>query len=219
MRGTLYLIRHGATLEEAPKKYKGSIDVPLSEKGIRQMEAVASYLRSAIREDCYVYSSPLSRALRSAEIIGEKLGTKPVVIDEFKERNFGLWEGMTFDDIVRLYPEEFEAWRRDPLRHSPPNGESTLQVSERVKKGLKIIEEDSSRIEALNNEKKFSYIIVAHGGVNRIILCELLGIPLENIFRIEQEHGCINIIEFFDGYPVIKLLNLTLFEGLRPSKF
>jgi len=50
-------------------------------------------------------------------------------------------------------------------------------------------------------------IIVAHGGVNRIILCELLGIPLENIFRIEQEHGAINIIEFHDNYPVVKLVN------------
>jgi alpha-ribazole phosphatase len=48
---------------------------------------------------------------------------------------------------------------------------------------------------------------VAHGGVNRIILCHIMGIPLENIFRIEQDYGAVNIIEFWDKYPVVKLLN------------
>lgn len=218
MAKTLYLIRHGATEGDGLKRYKGSIDVALSEKGVRQIGAVASYLKKLIGEDhCSVYSSPLSRALKSAEIIGERLGIKPVVIEEFRERNFGLWEGMTFDEIVRLYPQEFEAWRADPLKYSPPQGESTLQVRERIIRGFKKIEE----LNAHNPSRitDHSIIIVAHGGVNRIILCEFLGIPLENIFRIEQDFGCINIIEFYDDYPgsfpVIKLLNFTIDEMQR----
>lgn len=214
MAKTLYLIRHGATESDGIKRYKGSIDVPLSENGIRQMKAVASYLKNLLEEDlpCSIYSSPLSRALRSAEIIGERFGIKPVVVEEFKERNFGIWEGMAFDEIVKLYPREFEAWKADPLKHSPPQGESTLQVRERVMRGLKRIEELNTRHPSENPEH--SIIIVAHGGVNRVILCELLNIPLQNIFRIEQDFGCINVIVFYDDppalYPVVKLLNLTL---------
>ena len=49
--------------------------------------------------------------------------------------------------------------------------------------------------------------IVAHGGINRVILCELLGIPLENIFRIEQDFAAMNLIEFYDRYPIAKLIN------------
>jgi len=49
--------------------------------------------------------------------------------------------------------------------------------------------------------------ITAHGGVNRIILCHVMGIPLENIFRIEQDFAAVNIIEFWEKYPVVKLLN------------
>ncbi|MFN3739804.1 MAG: alpha-ribazole phosphatase [Thermodesulfovibrionales bacterium] len=203
MAKTLYLIRHGATEGNGQKRYKGTIDVPLSERGIRQIEKMASYLYETLqcKENPIpaLYSSPLSRAYKSAEIIGEKFGLKPAVIEEFKERNFGLWEGMTFDEIISSYPQEFEAWKVDPLKYSPPQGESTLQVRDRVIRGFK-------KIEALTH----CIIIVAHGGVNRIILCELLGIPLENIFRIEQDYGCLNIIEFYDHYPVVKLLNFTI---------
>lgn len=222
MAKILYLIRHGATVGSGLMRYKGSMDVPLSEKGIRQMQEVATYLYHKIAQvgdrHLYLYSSPLSRALKSAEIIGEKLGIRPVIMEEFRERNFGLWEGMTFDEIMNSYPQEFEAWKRDPLKYSPPQGESTLQVRERVIKGLKGIYKGN-----LNHLTDYSIILVAHGGVNRIILCELLGIPLENIFRIEQGYGCLNVTEFYDDYPlkeraplefpglpVVKLLNFTI---------
>ncbi|MCX7794301.1 MAG: histidine phosphatase family protein [Thermodesulfovibrionales bacterium] len=219
---TLYIIRHGVTEGDGIKRYKGSMDVLLSERGIRQMERVAFYLRSVIAEQNLVlYSSPLKRALKSAEIIGKEFGLTPVVIEELKERNFGLWEGMSYEEIMMTYPEEFEAWRSNPLRYSPPGGESTIEVRDRVMKGLKKIEQHSRALEQQLNMKNnnpasnvsgisTSSIIVAHGGVNRVILCEILGIPLENIFRIEQEHACINVIQFHDGYPVVKLLNFTL---------
>lgn len=197
----IYLLRHGET--EGPKKvYKGHIDVPLSKIGEKQVEQVARFLKEYSRkyelksELCY--SSPLKRAVKTAEILGKSLSLQIKPVQVFKERNFGKWEGLSINDIVSLYPEEFERWRRDPLRFCPPQGESTIQVSKRASDALK---------EILKNHNGSQIFITAHGGINRVILCNILGIPLENIFRIEQEFACVNIIEFYESQPVVKLIN------------
>lgn len=207
---TLYLIRHGETEGGEIRRYKGTIDVPLSEKGVRQMEQVSRYIyqnavynqnseyRTRGTELSAVYCSDLSRAVRSAEIVAEPHSLKPIIVSSLRERNFGLWEGMSFDEIREKYPLEFDAWADNPLEFSPIEGESTLAMRDRVIQAMNEITE---------NHNKENIAIVAHGGVNRIILCHLLGIPLGNIFRIEQDYGALNIIEFWDKGPVIKLLN------------
>lgn len=204
---TLYLVRHGETEGSEVKRYKGSIDVPLSEKGIEQMEQVAKYLNRSYKTYSglkAVYCSPLIRALKSAEIVAEPHGLKPIVIPDLRERSFGIWEGMSFNEIKDKYPEEFEAWAGNPLKYSPVGGESTLEVRDRVIIGLNKILNDH------NSQGARNIAIVAHGGVNRIILCHIMGIPLENIFRIEQDNAAVNIIEFWEKYPVVKALNLTI---------
>ena len=197
----IYLLRHGET--EGPKKvYKGHIDVPLSKIGEIQVEKVAKVLKEYSKryelkyEFCY--SSPLKRALKTAEILSKALFLQIKPVQILKERNFGKWEGLSINDIVSLYPEEFERWRTDPVRFCPPEGESTLQVSERASKALK---------EIISVHRGSQVFVVAHGGINRVILCNILGIPLGNIFRIEQEFACVNIIEFYETQPVVKLIN------------
>ncbi|MFN3395562.1 MAG: alpha-ribazole phosphatase [Thermodesulfovibrionales bacterium] len=195
---TLYLIRHGETEGSDVKRYKGSIDIPLSERGVEQMEQVARYLNRPYNGLKAVYCSPLIRAIRSAEIISEPYGLRPIAVPDLRERSFGIWEGMSFDEIRERYPEEFEAWASNPLKYSPMGGESTLEVRDRVMNALHDI---------LSNHDAERIAIVAHGGVNRIILCHYMGVPLENIFRIEQDYAAVNIIEFHDGYPVVRLIN------------
>ncbi|MEK6528449.1 MAG: histidine phosphatase family protein [Nitrospirota bacterium] len=277
----LYLIRHGETEGADAKRYKGHIDVPLSEKGIKQMKRVAKYIVQNSSNSSNqklnppsppfskgglggflnaVYCSDLTRAVISAEIIAEPHGLKPVIMPELKERNFGIWEGMSFDEIRVKYPEEFEAWANNPLQHSPMGGESTVEVRDRVIGALgeilknHAIQSTEHRTQNLptrlaclaarlaakrarraakragqagtehtppthpspsrgegkgggDNLSSENIAIVSHGGVNRVILCYLLGIPLENIFRIEQDFGAVNLIEFYDKYPVVKLIN------------
>jgi broad specificity phosphatase PhoE len=224
---TLYLIRHGETEGSGAKRYLGSIDVPLSEKGIQQIRDVSFFIRKdlktlgAAQHSSYlkevhhaphtdnesgltegalqaVYSSDLSRAIKSGQIVAEPYALRVIVIPELRERSFGIWEGMTFSEIKETYPSEFESWAGNPLKYSPPGGESTMEVHERVIRALDMI---------LSHHRGDRIAIIAHGGVNRIILCHLLGIPLENIFRIEQNHGAVNIIEFWEKYPVVKLMN------------
>ena len=200
MVSRLYLIRHGETQGADTKRYKGHIDVPLSENGIKQVERLAEYIYQNTELKA-IYCSDLSRAIKSAEIIAEPHSIKPVVFKDLRERNFGIWEGMTFDEIKEKYPEEFNAWTNNPLKFSPMQGESTIEVKERA---LKVFSE------IIEKHKGQCIAIVAHGGINRIILCHLLGIPLENIFRIEQDFAAVNIIEFYDEYPTVKLINFTL---------
>jgi broad specificity phosphatase PhoE len=220
---TLYLIRHGATEGSDTKRYKGSIDVPLSEKGALQVQAASEYVRSHLRDSGHsrhqsylrdihaadapgdpfagltaVYSSGLRRAFRSAEIIAASYGLTPRIHNGLRERSFGIWEGMSFVEIKERYPAEFEAWAGNPLKYSPMDGENTLEVRERAIGALESI---------LARHHGDNIAIVAHGGVNRIILCHIMGTPLENIFRIEQDHAAVNVIEFWDNYPVVKLLN------------
>ncbi len=220
----LYLIRHGETEGAEKRRYKGSIDVPLSENGVRQMERVSEFLfalmqksssMDSVKQDSNPLSSPLfkkekggllntlycsdlSRAIKSAQIIGAPYSLKPIVIPALRERNFGIWEGMSFDEIREKYPDEFDAWAGNPLKFSPMGGESTSEMTERVIKSFD---------EIIADHAGENIAVVSHGGVNRIILCHLLSIPLENIFRIEQDYAALNIVEFWDQYPVVKLIN------------
>lgn len=226
---TLYLIRHGETIDANERRYKGHLDVPLSENGVEQMESVTAFIKDKIQdrknhESCMhlvssklsaVYCSDLSRAIRSAEVIAKPFGLKPIVMPELRERSFGEWEGMSFDEIKERYPEEFNAWADNPLRFSPRGGENTIEVRDRVMNALDEIlnmvgEQKNGRAVVKTSEPPYfqtHIAVVSHGGVNRIILCHLLGVPLENIFRIEQDYGCLNVIEFHDDYPVVKLIN------------
>ena len=211
MATTIYLIRHGETVDADSRRYKGHIDVPLSENGIKQLERLAEYLSQNINTTppippldkggqggvSAVYCSGLSRALKSAEIIAKPFGLKPNIVDDLKERSFGVWEGMTFDEIKEKWPDAFKAWAENPLKFSPIEGENTLEVKERAMKAFN---------ELMNNHKDEEIAIVSHGGITRIILCEMLGMPLENIFRIEQDFAALNIIEMWD-YPAVKLIN------------
>jgi alpha-ribazole phosphatase/probable phosphoglycerate mutase len=195
----LYLIRHGETEGAEARRYKGHIDVPLSEEGIHQVGQLSRLvaLNSENGLDA-VYSSDLDRAVKSAEIIAEPFGLKPVVIRDLRERSFGVWEGMSFDEIHEQYPGDFKAWAEDPLSFSPVNGETTLEARERALRALSLIHE---------RHEGGVVAAVSHGGMTRILLCEFLGIPLQNLFRIEQDFASLNIIEFHDGHPVVKLLN------------
>lgn len=202
---TLFLVRHGQTVGAEERRYKGTLDVPLSDEGKAQIKKTAGVIRRYLKNSSSaldaIYASDLSRALVSAEIIADALGKIPVVEPRIKERHFGGWEGMSFDEIKEEDPEAFDAWARDPLGHHPPGGESTLEVKERVMPAY---------YEITERHKGENVCIVSHGGVLRVILCELMGVPLKNIFRIEQDFAALNVVELHGGYPVLKGVNITV---------
>ncbi len=187
-----YLVQNSSTVHIS--KQKSNPPHSPFNKGVGSNPPSPSLLKA-------VYSSDLSRAVKSAEIIAEPYGIKPIIAAELRERNFGDWEGMSFDEIREKYPEAFNAWAENPLKFSPMQGEGTIEVRDRVIPAFN---------EIIEKHKGHYVAIVSHGGVNRILLCHLLGVPFENIFRIEQDFAALNIIEYYNEYPVFKLINFRV---------
>ncbi|MGQ9688543.1 MAG: histidine phosphatase family protein [Desulfobaccales bacterium] len=192
----LYLVRHGRVAEGHAHRYHGNNDICLSPEGERQLTALARQLAHVPL--AAVYASDLRRARDGAIRFCEGRNLEPRIMPEFREIHFGIWEGLTFQEIAERYPEELEGRLRDLANFRIPGGESLWDVHHRVIPRLKDL------VAAHPGE---ALLLVAHAGVNRVILCEALSLPLEHLFRLDQNHGCLNIIDYFPDFTVVRLIN------------
>lgn len=203
----LYLIRHGQVINHHEFRYNGHFDVDITDIGVLQMENMAAFL--ATKSITAVYSSDLQRAIKGAEIIGGTLGLKPVKVHAFRELHLGRWEGLTREEGAAKFPEEADFRFRDLANTRVKDGENLHDLKARVIPDLESI---------LNKHKGGHIVLVAHGGVNRVVLCEAMQLSMENFFRIEQDYGCLNVIDYFDdGVKVVKLLNGGPNQELRAA--
>jgi alpha-ribazole phosphatase len=192
----LYLVRHGRVADGHTDRYHGNDDIGLSPAGEQQLTDLSRYLKSV--PFAAVYATPLRRTQDGAARLCTGRDIEPRVIPEFREIHFGVWEGLTFSEISERYPEELSARIRDIENFRIPEGESLQQVRDRVMPRLKTL---------LAQHPGQSLALVAHAGVNRVILCDALSLPLENIFRLDQNYGCLNIIDYFPDFTMVRLLN------------
>jgi len=193
----VYLMRHGEVANGGEKRYNGHIDVDITEKGVEQMYRLAGLLEG--KPVKAVYSSDLIRSVKGAKIISERLGLKYTSVRTLRERSVGKWEGLTAEEIKQRYPDEFSAWRADLLNFRPPDGECLSDVRERIIPEYR-------RIVTSHPGQEIAMLL--HGGVNRVIIAEALGLAPLNLFRIDQNFGALNIIDHFeDGMTVVKLVN------------
>ncbi len=195
-RTRLYLVRHGEITTSREWRYVGHLDVDLTETGIKQMERIGDRLKTE-RIDA-LFSSDLQRTRKGAEIIGKIVGITPQPVPAFREINLGEWEGLTRDQIVARFPAEFAERSQNLPYFRISNGESFADLQTRVIAHLDMI---------LEQYRGKNIAVIAHGGVNRVIITHVLGMDLCNLTRIDQAYGCLNIIDYFDGMPVVRLLN------------
>ena len=192
----VYLIRHGETANAKDHALNGHFDIELSSKGEDQIHAVAEVLKhSPIKA---VYSSDLKRTCDSADIISKHHDLKPVCYPELRELSFGKWEGLSLNELNSKYPGEIEKRFANPATFQAEGGETLNQLIERALPKYDQI---------IANHPGEEIVIMSHGGVNRVILGHLLGIPLNNVFRITQENAGLNIIQYYNNQPVIELVN------------
>nr|WP_041274612.1 alpha-ribazole phosphatase [Desulforamulus reducens] len=189
------LIRHGAIKTKGGKRFIGQLDLPLSELGINQANRLKEEL-SCVRLNS-IFCSDLQRSRQMAEIIAEKHNLRPTVSLSLREIYLGEWEGRYFEEIRRKFPQDFMQRGKDIANFCPPGGESFSQCSQRV----------LAKLDELMQRTTGNILIAGHAGVNRVLLCHMLGMPLENLFRISQDYGCLNIIGYEKGKYRIKLLN------------
>lgn len=194
----LLLVRHGELVTSREWRYVGHLDVELNETGIEQMQRAGERLKGEKVDT--LLSSDLKRTLSGAKIIGAMLGLTPQPKRNFREINLGQWEGLTRDEIVERFPADFEDRSKDLPHYRIKNGESFADLKKRVISELE---------QVLQEHQGKSIALIAHGGVNRVILTHVLGMDLDHLTRLDQAYGCLNIIDYFDGMPVVRLVNST----------
>ena len=201
----VYLVRHGQVADGHTDRYHGNNDIGLSPNGVRQLEDLAARLAAVPLAG--IYASDLTRALTGAEIISRGRNLVSQAVPEFREVHFGAWEGLSFTEIAARYPAELEARFRDLTTFRIPGGESLLDVSSRVLPRLN---------DLIAQHHQEAFLIVAHAGVNRVILSEALGLPLDHLFRLDQNYGCLNVIDYFPDMAVVRLINGGI-NGVAPA--
>lgn len=193
----LNLVRHGQVEGHEERRYNGHADVTLTDLGIEQYHQLKDRLADSHVSACY--SSDLTRCRIGAGIICEQFGIDPVHRSELREVNIGIWEGLTWQEIQSRWPDEWQARLNDLVNYRVPEGENLLDVEARAMPVVR---------EMLERHRGQELLLVGHGGLNRIILLNAIGAPLAKMFAIEQNYGCLNIIEYYgDGRATVKLLN------------
>jgi alpha-ribazole phosphatase len=192
----IFLIRHGKIRQQDDqRRYIGQIDVPLSEEGARQAESLRRRFEHARLGA--IYCSDLVRSRETAGIIAGGAGAEVVVRRDLREISMGEWEGRALRDVARDSPEEFRARGADIAGFRTPGGESFADCRERVLPAFRELAASTAG----------NVLIVGHAGVNRLILCDVLGMPVSNVFRIGQDYACLNIIQGGSTGYQVKLIN------------
>jgi broad specificity phosphatase PhoE len=133
------LFRPGATVYDEQNRVQGVLDVPLSERGRAEVAQLAAALPETLQgvELTALYCGPGESVIRTAEAVGRALGLRPRRVDELRNLDQGLWQGLQLDEIRRRNNRVFRQWLDDPLTVCPPMGESVEDALERIRAALK----------------------------------------------------------------------------------
>jgi alpha-ribazole phosphatase len=192
---SIVLVRHGAIATTASQSYLGQTDVCLSQVGERQMRRLGQVL--ADWPISQLISSPLLRCRQSAALLCGAMQIPWTTDTRLAEIDLGQWDGLSRKEIRHRFPAEYAARGRDLAGYRPPDGESFGDLAART---WPVLEE-------LCRQDGDMTLILAHAGVNRVLLCQVLGLPIGNLFRLGQDFACLNLIEVLPSGLSCRLLN------------
>jgi broad specificity phosphatase PhoE len=180
---TLVLVRHAATSWNENQYCQGHQDVPLSERGRRQMELLAEALADLAFD--HVYASPLSRARESARL----LGYEPEIVPDLTEIDRGHWEGHPVEEIQRRWSKLRRAWYDDPTGLAMPGGERFDDLWQRAQRVLDLVSAAGGR----------RILACAHKAINRVLIARALGRPAQGVWGIPQPQACRTVLHHEAG--------------------
>lgn len=202
----LYIVRHGETLWNHTLKYQGQTDIPLNERGVQQAHSLGRRLKK--EKFAAFYASDLKRAYDTASIIASYHGGKVEARKALREINFGQWEGLTREEINARFGDVARRWWCEPLATRLPDGETLGEVAERAVREI---------TEIANRHPDEAVLVVSHGGTIRASIGYFLGLDLNNYWRLRQDNGALNIVDYLgDDRAVLVLFNDT--SHLAPFK-
>jgi phosphoserine phosphatase len=194
----IFLVRHGQTAWNKELIFRGRKDLPLSEFGLRQAEAVADGL--AGEPIAAVSASPMVRAVQTVTPLAERLGLPVTPAPGMIDADFGEWEGKTIPEVQAAWPDLFALWTTAPHRVAFPGGETFRGVAERSLAALRTIARDAG---------ESTVAVCGHRFINKVVLCGLLEIVESGFWRIKQDTACINVLEIAGDKAVVERTNDT----------
>ena len=194
---SISLIRHAESADWAQLVCHGTLDVPLSNRGVEQADKISRHLEGTTLDA--VYASPRRRAVATADVVAAKHGLEPVIREALAEIDFGSFEGRTFDEIASSHPGAYAQWMSKPETIRFPGGESFSDLRIRV----------ISEMARIRREHEGgSVAVVTHSGVIRAVLADVLRLNDGAIFRIDQSCGGITLIEWIGDEPILRYVNV-----------
>lgn len=192
----LILVRHGLTNWNHEFRYQGHTDIELNPEGVKQAHA----LKERIKDEkiTAIYSSDLKRAMETARIIAEPHKIEVIPNPLFKEINFGVWEGRTYQELQKEYPQQLKIWLESPHLLRIENAETFSELQDRAMLGLKGV---------LSQHPSGTIVIVTHGGVIAALICGLFNEHINNMWKYKQKNASLNILVFQEDRVEIGLLN------------
>ena len=192
----LLLVRHGETELQSSLRYWGKTDIDLGPIGLHQAEQLRD--RLAMEKIDAIYTSELRRAADTAAVIAARHSLKVTLCPELREVDFGRLEGLEFNEIHQQFPEIEKMWvTRDPSLVYP-DGESLTGFEERVAGFM-------SRLQTHRQDE--TVLVVAHAGVVRTLICQLLTLGMQNRWSLRIDLGSLSIVETYPEISILCLLN------------
>ncbi len=192
----IHIVRHASTEYNTQRRWQGRIDLPLDGIGIRQAQALALKFAPVLVDK--VYSSPLKRALQTAEEIAKVHGLSVEIIDDLIESELSLWEGMPADEVKKKFAREYKEWATNPNANIE-GIENVRSVYERTKKALE-------KIHNLGGEE---VVVVTHAVVVRTAVCHIMNMPLESFREFIVHNASVTTVLVKNGWWRIYSLNDT----------
>jgi broad specificity phosphatase PhoE len=181
----ILLVRHGHVEGIKPERFRGRADLALTETGQRQAGLLARRIASQWTPGS-IYTSPLQRCIATGAAIARACGIASEPLTGLNDLDYGTWQSLTYDDARAKDPDSFAAWFTTPDLVGFPDGESLQDVAARTANLLRFV---------LSRNEADTLVLVGHDSVNRVLLTQILGMPLSAYWRIVQNPCCINEIE------------------------
>jgi broad specificity phosphatase PhoE len=195
----ILLTRHGHVEGIHPERFRGRQPLELTARGRSEADAVAERIAGAWRPS-KIYTSPMGRCVATGAAIAKACGAPAEVCDDLNDIDYGAWQFKTFEQAKKDNPSLFAAWFATPHRVRFPNGESLQDLAARTANALRFV---------LARHPGDTIVLVGHDSVNRVLLLQLLDLPLSAYWRIAQAPCCLNEIDIDGGKTCIVRLNET----------
>jgi alpha-ribazole phosphatase len=200
----IFIIRHPHSIANEEKIYNSYTDVPLSDKGAKQMEEVIQYLKNfkdvEFGQVQSIYSSPLTRCTNIADKLANEWNCPVIKDDKLVEMNFGIFEGKTYQEIDLSFPNELLQWSNDYIHFQIPEGESLQQCMVRIKPFVNHL---------INQDQDI--VIVTHGGIVKLLMLLFLDLPIEFYWKFATDNCCIVEINYMNNFGYLSnLINFSV---------